>query len=102
MITLGLCVAHDAGIAVMEDGHVRALVSRERWTRRKRCALLTADFIIETLERAGLSWSDVDRVAVASSQSWPFIFIDPHRFRFTYSAETGNSSAVSADRKSVV
>lgn len=84
MITLGLCVAHDAGIAVMEDGHVRALVSRERWTRRKRCALITADFIIETLARLGLTWSDVDKVAIASSQSWPFLFTDSSRFRFNY------------------
>ncbi len=84
MITLGLCVAHDAGIAVMEDGHVRALVSRERWTRRKRCALLTADFITETLDRLGLAWADVDRVAIASSQSWPYLFVDSSRFRFDY------------------
>jgi len=84
MITLGLSVAHDAGIALMEDGHVRALVSRERWTRRKRCALLTADFILETLGRLGLAWSDIDRVAIASSQAWPFLFLDPDRFRFDY------------------
>jgi carbamoyltransferase len=87
MIILGLCVAHDAGIAVLEDGHVKALVSRERWTRRKRCALITADFLIETLNRLGLGWADVDRVAIAASQSWPFLFLDQERFRFDYDIE---------------
>lgn len=80
----------------MEDGHVRALVSRERWTRRKRCALITADFIIETLDRLGLTWADVDRVAIASSQSWPFLFIEPERFRFDYDADAGESYGFAA------
>jgi len=96
MITLGLCVAHDAGIAVLEDGHVRALVSRERWTRHKRCALITADFIIETLGRLGLTWADVDKVAIASSQSWPFLFLDAERFRFDYDMRSAEGFGVNA------
>ncbi|EDP65969.1 carbamoyltransferase, NodU family protein [alpha proteobacterium BAL199] len=84
MITLGLSLAHDAGIAIVEDGRVHALVTRERWSRKKRCALLTADFIQDVLARAGLAWSDIDHVAVASAQSWPFLFVGSDRFRIAY------------------
>ena len=75
MICLGLCVAHDAGIAVIEDGRVRGLIQRERISRHKRCALITADFLADSLARFGLAWADVDVVAVSTSQSWPYLFL---------------------------
>lgn len=84
MLCLGLCVAHDAGVAVVEDGKVLGLIQRERISRHKRCALITADFLIDALERFGLAWADVDTVAIATSQSWPYLFLDSGRFRFDY------------------
>jgi carbamoyltransferase len=69
---------------VVEDGHLRGLIQRERVARHKRCALVTADFIDESLQRFGLAWSDVDVVAIATCQSWPYLFVEQERFRFDY------------------
>ena len=96
MLCLGLCVAHDAGIAVVEDGHVRGLVQRERLTRRKRCALITPDFMVETLARFGLAWADIDVVAISTSQSWPYLFLEPDRFRFEYDLDAADRFPVGA------
>lgn len=77
MIVLGLSFSHDAGVAVVDGGRTVALLQRERFTRVKRSALMTAEFIEFALERTGLAWSDVDAVAVATGQSWPWILLDP-------------------------
>ena len=45
MIVLGLSMAHDAGVSILEDGRQIGVQLRERYTRRKRCALLTAEFM---------------------------------------------------------
>lgn len=87
MICLGLCVAHDAGIAAIEDGRVRGLIQRERITRHKRCALITAEFLSDSLNQFGLAWNEVDVVAISTSQSWPYLFLDPDRFHFEYDVD---------------
>ena len=108
MLCLGLTVAHDAGVAVVEDGRVIGLVQRERTDRHKRCALITADFLTKALEGLGVSWTDVDVVAVSTCQSWPYLFLEPDRFRFDYdlscldrfpfSAQTRQLIAMGMDR----
>ncbi len=82
MIVLGLAVAHDASVTAIADGVTLGVHLRERFARRKRCALMTAETIEDALVRFGLDWKDVDAVAVASTQSWPFVFVDPDAFSF--------------------
>ncbi|GHD47843.1 hypothetical protein GCM10017083_18700 [Thalassobaculum fulvum] len=88
MIVLGLSVAHDAGVTAIADGVTLGVHLRERFARRKRCALMTAETIEAALVRFGLDWNDVDAVAVASTQSWPFIFVDPDAFSFALADPT--------------
>ena len=81
MIVVGLNFAHDAGVSVVDNGRTVAVLQRERFTRTKRSALLTAEFVEFALKSAGIEWRDVDTVAVSTSQSWPFIFLEPSEFR---------------------
>jgi carbamoyltransferase len=87
MLILGLCVAHDAGVALIDSGRVVGLVQRERWDRRKRSALITPDFLEHALTQLGVTWNEIDVVAIATCQSWPFLFTEPARFRFSVSSD---------------
>lgn len=80
MLVLGLNSAHDSGVALVDDGRIVGLMQRERLTRIKRSALLTAEFIEECLGWFGVSWSDIDLVAMSTSQSWPILFVDRREF----------------------
>jgi carbamoyltransferase len=84
MLILGLCVAHDAGVALVDNGQVVGLVQRERWDRKKRSALVTPEFLEHALAQLGAAWRDIDLVAIASTQSWPFILSDPERLWFGF------------------
>lgn len=87
MLVLGLCVAHDAGVALVDNGRVVGLVQRERVDRVKRSALITPDFLDHALRQLGVRWSDIDVVGIATCQSWPFLFPEPERFRFAVAPE---------------
>lgn len=80
MLVLGLNSAHDAGVALVDDGRIVGMIQRERLTRIKRNALLTADFIEECLVSFGVAWKDIDLVALSTSQSWPLMFVDRDAF----------------------
>lgn len=84
MLVLGLCVAHDAGVALVDDGRVVGLVQRERYDRVKRSALITPDFLEAALAQLGVAWADIDVVAISTCQSWPYLFTEPQRFRFAF------------------
>jgi len=86
MIIAGLNFAHDSGVSIVDGGRVIALYQRERFTRVKRQAFMTADFLRSCLRRSGLDWRDVDFVAVSSSQSWPLILLDPDQLRLDHDA----------------
>lgn len=85
MIIVGLNLAHDAGVCVVDNGRVLGLFQRERFTRVKRQSFLPAQFIRDCLGTINLSWRDVDFVAITSSQSWPLIMLDPDEFRIEHS-----------------
>lgn len=80
MLVLGLNSAHDSGVALIDDGKIVGMIQRERLTRIKRNALLTAEFIEECLDWFGVSWLDIDLVAMTTSQSWPTLFVDKKEF----------------------
>ncbi len=80
MLIVGLNLAHDAGVCIVDGGRVLGLYQRERFTRVKRQAFVPAEFLRFCLGRAGVSWADVDGVAVTSSQSWPLLLLQPDAF----------------------
>lgn len=80
MLVLGLNSAHDSGVALVDDGKVLGLIQRERLTRIKRNALLTADFLDECLRCFGVAWADLDAVAMCTSQAWPIMLVDRTEF----------------------
>jgi carbamoyltransferase len=98
MLVLGLCVAHDAGVALVDDGHVVGLVQRERWDRVKRSALITPDFLEYALDQLGVIWAEIDTVAISTCQSWPFLFLEPDRFRFAYAPEVAEELGLDAEQ----
>ena len=65
MIVLGLNFEHDAGAALMRDGHLLAVVEAERVTGRKHASGLAATraAIAAALSQAGVHARDVDAVA---------------------------------------
>ncbi|MDF1792901.1 MAG: carbamoyltransferase N-terminal domain-containing protein, partial [Thalassobaculaceae bacterium] len=100
MLIVGLNFAHDAGVCIVDRGRVLGLFQRERFTRVKRQAFLTADFLQFCLKSSGVDWKDVDHVAVTSSQSWPLILLDPDRLRIEHDASALDAlplKGVSAD-----
>lgn len=80
MLILGLNSAHDAGVALVDDGKILGLIQRERIARVKRSALLSAEFIEQSLQYFGVAWSDIDVVAMCTSQAWPIMFVDRTQF----------------------
>jgi carbamoyltransferase len=91
VLIVGLNLAHDAGVAVVDSGKTVALLQRERFTRNKRQAFLTAEFIDWALKQAGVDWRDVDHVAISSVQSWEFVLLDPSRFRVEHDLSVAGS-----------
>jgi carbamoyltransferase len=102
MLVLGLCVAHDAGVALVDDGHVVGLVQRERWDRVKRSALITPDFLEYALDQLGVGWSQIDLVAISTCQSWPFLFPEPERFHFQVDPSVADLIPVSGDVRGAI
>jgi carbamoyltransferase len=80
-------MGHDAAVAVLVDGRVQSLIERERRIRVKHAAIATIDDIDAALADAGVSIKDVDRIAVTTTQNWPFLFVEPDKFRFDYVPE---------------
>jgi len=77
MIVLGLNFGHDAGASVVRDGNVLSITLRERVCRTKKAQGLDRETIEICLTEAGVDIKDVDYVALATSQGYPFAFLDP-------------------------
>jgi carbamoyltransferase len=87
MIVLGIHMGHDAAVAVLIDGRIASFIERERRIRVKHAAIATIEDIDAALIDAGIGIADVDRVAVTTTQNWPFLFVEPDRFRFAYAPD---------------
>jgi|OM-RGC.v1.000687841 carbamoyltransferase len=87
LIVLGIHMGHDAAVTVVTDGVVRSLIEKERHTRIKHAAIATIVDIDLALADAGVGLESVDAVAVTTTQNWPFMFVDPGRFRFEYAPD---------------
>ena len=88
MIVLGIWDGHDAGAAVLADGHVVAAINEERLTRRKLEIHFPAQSIEACLKMAGVSGAGVDVVACCTSdvaktlaRFFPALKEDYHRIR---------------------
>lgn len=102
MLVLGLCVAHDAGVALVDGGRVVGLVQRERVDRVKRSALITPDFLTQALIQLGVTWPEVDVVAISTCQSWPFLFTQPDRLRFEFAPDIADDLPLAAELKNAI
>ncbi|WP_350090647.1 carbamoyltransferase C-terminal domain-containing protein [Thalassobaculum sp.] len=80
-------MGHDAAVTVVIDGVVQSLIEKERHTRIKHAAIATVVDIDLALADAGIGLESVDAVAVTTTQNWPFLFVDPGRFRFEYAPD---------------
>ncbi|GHD54569.1 hypothetical protein GCM10017083_32240 [Thalassobaculum fulvum] len=89
-------MGHDAGVAVVHDGVIRALVERERHTRVKHAGISTIEDIELALADAGATLDEVDCVAVSGTQNWPFIFYDSDAFRFDFAPDLDGPLGVPA------
>lgn len=69
MHILGLHFGHDAAASVLSDGTIQSYVLRERNNRVKHALGLTRHEIDGVLNEAGLSASDIDSVAITSTQN---------------------------------
>src|ERR1700732_2950108 len=72
MLTLGLSsFKHDTAAALLEDGIIKAAIEEDKLTR-SRCTGLPENAIRFCLERAGATWRDLDKIAVATDpyQGW--------------------------------
>jgi carbamoyltransferase len=67
MVTLGIWDGHDSGAALIARGRLVAAVNEERLTRRKLEIRFPSRSIESCLAQAGLTASDVDRVAACTS-----------------------------------
>ena len=67
MNVLGVWDGHDAGAVLLVDGHVRAAMNEERFTRRKLEVQFPAQSIAACLAAAGLRAHDVALVSASTS-----------------------------------
>jgi len=100
MIVLGIHMGHDAAVTIVADGRIVSLIERERRTRIKHAAIATVEDIDAALADAGLSVSEIDAVAVSTTQNWPLLFTQPDRFHIRYAADAGDRLRVPADMES--
>jgi carbamoyltransferase len=90
MLSLGLSsFKHDTAAALLEDGIIKAAIEEDKLTR-SRSTGLPENAIRFCLESAGATWSDLDRIAMATR---PF---EGWRTRSLLSARLGPSSPVTA------
>jgi carbamoyltransferase len=68
-VILGVSDSHDAGVAVVRDGEILAAINEERLTRHKMHSGVPLRGLAEIWSVAGLSPSDVTRVAVPGTVS---------------------------------
>ena len=87
MIVLGVHMGHDAAVSLIADGRIVSHIERERLARIKHAAIATRDEISACLSDAGIMIDDVDRIAVTTTQNWPFLFPHPKDFRFRYAPD---------------
>src|SRR4051812_43000003 len=67
MRTLGICLSHDAGVALLEDGEIRFAVSEERFGRKKSLAGVPESSLRWLARELGGDLGGIDAVALAGS-----------------------------------
>src|SRR5262250_348986 len=95
MNVLGLQFGHDAGAAVVRDGRIASFVLRERLSRVKHALSLDFATIELALQDAGIGESEVDYVAITSTQKAELISLDPQRLSISLEAHKGHTAPCS-------
>ncbi|MCQ4122377.1 carbamoyltransferase C-terminal domain-containing protein [Rhodococcus tibetensis] len=87
MLLLGLHFGHDSGVAVVRDGRVLVHLVRERLTRVKHAGGLDTAIVQAALDAGGITLSDIDAVAVSSTQGVELLFDEPTSFSLQLTRE---------------
>ncbi len=95
MNILGLQFGHDAGAAVVRDGHIASFVLRERLARIKHAMSLDLPTIERALADAGMTESAIDYVAITSTQKTELIARDPKRLAISLDRHPGHTAPCS-------
>ena len=66
MVILGLNFGHDGSAAIIRDGVVLSYITSERVTRKKKCRGITIEVLDYVLDKANLSYSDVEKIAICN------------------------------------
>ncbi|MDX1975603.1 MAG: carbamoyltransferase C-terminal domain-containing protein [Rickettsiales bacterium] len=85
MNILSINFGHDASFSWFQDGHLRGFLELERLTRYKHVIGVTAEDLESFLTTCGISMSDVDVVAVSSTQLWGIRHDEHMSVQFGYS-----------------
>lgn len=80
MLLLGLHFGHDSSVAIVRDGLVLVHLVRERLTRVKHAGGLDSAIVQAALDAAKIALTDVDAVAVSSTQGVELLFEEPTEF----------------------
>lgn len=98
MNILGLHFGHDAGACVVVNGAVKTCILRERVSRIKHAISLDMRTIELALQGAQISLSQIDCVAITSTQYVDVIIDDPSRFSLEYKAISKNVPGSTLDK----
>ena len=91
MNILGLHFGHDAAACVVVDGEINNCILRERLSRIKHAISLDMKTIDKALGMAGLSASQIDLVAITSTQDIELIIDDPSRLQISLNGHKDHS-----------
>ena len=65
MLILGLSQAHDASVALVDNGRLVGAIGNERISRIKKQCHVTPEMVEYVLQMAGKQLTDIDYIAVA-------------------------------------
>ncbi len=84
MKILGLHFGHDAAATVVDNGQVLSYIMKERHNRIKHAMTLNMETIEAALQDAEVKFSDIDYVAISSTQRKELIIDNPERLQIQY------------------
>ncbi len=84
MLIIGLQCGHDAAVTVLADGKVLVHLERERKTRERHAAAMSADLIDDALAFCDVSPQDIDYFALCTTQAMGYGSTAGERLKFDY------------------
>lgn len=64
-LVLGICMSHDAGVAIVRNGNVLAAINEERYSRVKAATGFPEKSLLEIIKLAKIEPKDIDKIGIA-------------------------------------